>query len=279
MARAAASNSASGNVTGHGPFYTSGSSSTGALGRGSGSAALRKSPMRWKLLRRRLSISAPRVMVRSHLPWPLRWAAAAVVLGFSAAIALWAFEFGREIAGLDSGARQELARLRTEIARLTSENEKAMSMSNTAESLLRTERAAQERLAQQVRQLEDERTRLRQDLGFFERLMPAEGEGLQVRGLMAEAGTAGQLRFQMLVMQLGRNVPEFNGRYDLLLSGQNEGKPWTLALPGGARPLTLKQYARVEGLVEHPAGAVIKSVQVRVIDAKGAVRATQTLKL
>jgi len=235
--------------------------------------------MRWKLLRRRLSISAPRVMIRSHLPWPLRWAAAAVMLGFSAAIALWAFEFGREIAGLDSGAKQELARLRGEIARLSSENEKALSLSNTAESLLRTERAAQERLAQQVRQLEAERQRLRQDLGFFERLMPAEGEGLQVRGLMAEPGDAGQLRFQMLVMQLGKNVAEFNGRYDLLLSGQHDGKPWTLVLPGGARPITLKQYARVEGLVEHPPGAVIRSVQARVIDAKGAVRATQTLKL
>jgi hypothetical protein len=83
----------------------------------------------------------------------------------------------------------------------------------------------------------------------------------------------------MLVMQHGRNVAEFNGRYELLLSGQHEGKPWTLALPGGARPITLKQYARVEGMVEHPPGAVIKSVQARVIDAKGAVRATQTLKL
>ena len=47
--------------------------------------------MRWKLLRRRLSVSAPRMIVRSRLPWPLRWAVAAVVLGFSAAIALWAF--------------------------------------------------------------------------------------------------------------------------------------------------------------------------------------------
>ena len=218
-------------------------------------------------------------MIRSHLPWPLRWAAAAVVLGFSAAIALWAFEFGREIAGLDQGAKQELAQLRAQIKRLTGDNEQARSLSNTAESLLRTERAAQERLAQQVRQLEADRQRLHEDLGFFERLMPVEGEGLQVRGLMAEPGAEGQLRFQMLVMQPGRNVPEFNGRYELLLSGQHEGRTWTLALPEGAKPLTLKQYARVEVLIEHPPGAVIKSVQVRVIDAKGVVRTTQTLKL
>lgn len=282
MARAGASNSASadvhGQVTGHGSFYLD-ESVKGALRRGSGSAEGHKSPMRWKLLRRRLSISAPRVMVRSHLPWPLRWALAAVVLGFSAAIALWAFEFGREIAGLDRGAKEELARLHNEVARLSVENEQAKSLSNTAESLLRTERAAQERLAQQVRQLEDERQRLRQDLGFFERLLPAGGEGLQVRGLMAEPGDPGRLRYQMLVMQLGRNAGEFSGRYDLLLTGQFEGKPWTLALPGGTKPLTLKQYARVEGQVEHPAGAIIKSVQVRVIDANGTVRATQTVKL
>ncbi|MBL8326688.1 MAG: hypothetical protein JNJ89_17180 [Rubrivivax sp.] len=237
--------------------------------------------MRWKLLRRRLSISAPRVMVRSHLPWPLRMAFGAVVLGFSAAIALWAFEFGREIAGLDHGAKQELARLRGEVSRLTSENEQAKSLSNTAESLVRTERAAQERLAQQVRQLEAESQRLRNDLGFFERLMPAaQGDGLQVRGLMAEPGeAAGRLRYQMLVMQRGRNAPEFSGRYELLLSGQLDGKPWTLASAGGAKPLSLKQYARVEGTVEYPAAAVIKAVQARVIDAKGTVLATHNVKL
>ncbi len=57
--------------------------------------------MRWKLLRRRLSVSKPRLIERSHLPWPLRWAALAVMLGFSAALAHWAFEFGKDIAGLD----------------------------------------------------------------------------------------------------------------------------------------------------------------------------------
>jgi len=44
--------------------------------------------MRLKLLRRRLSISAPRMIVRSHLPWPLRWAVVALMFGFSAALAL-----------------------------------------------------------------------------------------------------------------------------------------------------------------------------------------------
>lgn len=74
--------------------------------------------MRLRLLRRRLTVSAPRMAIRSTMPWPLRWLLAAVVLGFSGALALWAFEFGKEIAGLDRNAKQELEQLRTEVSQL-----------------------------------------------------------------------------------------------------------------------------------------------------------------
>ena len=65
--------------------------------------------MKFRLFRRRLTISSPRMAVRSALPWPLRWIAGALMLGFSASIALWAFEFGKGIAGLDTNAKQELS--------------------------------------------------------------------------------------------------------------------------------------------------------------------------
>jgi len=209
----------------------------------------------------------------------LRWAVAAVALGFSAAIALWAFELGKDIAGLDRGAKEELAQLRAEAEALRAQAGQARAIANTAESLLRAERAAQERLAQQVRQLEAEKTTLQADLGFFERLLPAHAEGLQLRGLMAEPQAPGRLRYQLLVMQTGKNTAPFNGHYELVLAGQLDGKPWSQPMPGGPQPLQLKQYARVEGLIDHPAAAVIKSVQARVIDAQGAARATQTIRL
>jgi len=235
--------------------------------------------MRWKLLRRRLSVSAPRMIVRSHLPWPLRWALAAVVLGFSAAIALWAFEFGKDIAGLDRGAKEELSRLRVEVQKLREEGSRAQSIANTAESLLKTERVAQEKLAQQLRQLEADKMALQADLGFFERLLPAQGEGLQLRGLQVEAKAPGQLRYQLLVMQTGKGAAEFSGRYEITLSGLREGKPWSQPQSGGPRLLQVKQYLRVEGMIDHPAEAVIKTVQVRVLDAQGTVRATQVARL
>ena len=219
------------------------------------------------------------MIVRSHLPWPLRWATLAVMLGFSAALALWAFELGKNLAGLGRDDQEELTRLRTEIVQLREDHRQSAQVANTADSLLKTERAAQERLAQQLRQLEAEKQSLRSDLGFYEKLLPSKGDGLQLRGLQAEVSAPGQLKYQLLVVQNGKAVPEFKGRYDLLLSGLLEGKAWTQPLPGGPQSLQMRQVTRVEGLIDHPAAAVIKTVQVRVMDAKGATQATQTVRL
>lgn len=235
--------------------------------------------MRWKLLRRRLSVSAPRMIVRSHLPWPLRWAAAAVVLGFCGAIALWAFEFGKDIAGLDREAEAELVALRAEVVRLRAEHERAAAVANSAESLLRAERATQERLAQTVRELEEHKRALEADLGFYERLLPAGGAGLAVRGLQAEPRGPGKLRLRMLLTQGGGAKAEFVGRYEVTLNGSQGGKPWSRTQPGDPRELRLRQVLRVEGLLDHPADAVVKGVQVRVMDEKGAVKATQSVSL
>ena len=235
--------------------------------------------MRWKLLRRRLSVSAPRMIVRSHLPWPLRWAAFALMLGFSAAIALWAFEFGKDIAGLDRGDKEELARLRADVLQLRTDHAKARQVADTADSLLKTERAAQERLAQQLRQLEADKQVLQADLGFFQKLLPTSAEGLQLRGLQAELQAPGRLRYQLVVVQNGKAGPEFKGRYELVLAGTLEGRPWTQALPGGPQGLKIRQVARIEGMVDHPPSAVIKSVQIRVMDEQGAMKASQTVRL
>lgn len=225
-------------------------------------------------------MSAPRVIVTRHLPWPLRWAVIALVFGFSAAIGLWAFEFGKDIAGLDRDAKEELNRLRVEVQQLRIDRDKAQSIANSAESLLKAERAAQDRLARQLKELETDHLALKGDLGFFERMFPPTGSnGLAVRALHAEPRGPGQLRYQMMVMQNGKAVAEFNGRYELTLGGTMDGRPWSQTMPGGHKPLQLKQYARVEGVLQFPAQAVVKTVQVKVTDDTGGVRATQTVRL
>ncbi len=235
--------------------------------------------MRFKLLRRRLTISAPRVAVRNAMPWPLRWAGAAVVLGFCAAISLWAFEFGKSIAGLDTGAKEELLRLRNDVAKLREERDKAQSVLNTSGSLITAEKAAQERLASQIKMLEAENRALRDDLGFFEKLIPASGaEGVAIRGLQAEVVAGSQLKWQILVIQPVKNAPEFRGRLEVKVAGTMAGKPWTMQLPGGAQPLQFRQYRRVEGMIDLPASAVVQNVSARVVDGTS-TRAVQSINL
>lgn len=233
--------------------------------------------MRLRLLRRRLTISAPRVAVRSAMPWPVRWLILAVVFGFCAAVAVWAFEFGKSIAGLDSVSRDELLQLRAEVGRLRAQGQEQQTVAHSAESLLVAERAAKESLMAQVRQLEADNRTLREDLGFFEKLIPAaKSEGLAIRSLQAEVLGGMQLRWQILVIQAARNAPEFNGRLELVLAGSQDGNPWTQTLPAQGQPLQVKQYRRVEGVLDLPPNVVVKTVTARVMEG-ATVRATQAM--
>lgn len=235
--------------------------------------------MRFKLLRRRLTISAPRMAVRSAMPWPLRWAVVAIVLGFCAAIGLWAFELGKDLAGVEAGAKEELLRLRAEVSKLREERDKAQSIANTGASLLTAEKAAMERLAVQFKTLEAENRALRDDLGFFEKLIPSGGnEGVAIRGLQAEVVGGTQLKWQVLVLQPVKNAPEFRGKLELSISGTLDGKPWMMALPGGAMPLQFRQYRRIEGLVDLPQHAVVKNVSAKVAEGSS-TRAVQAISL
>jgi len=235
--------------------------------------------MRLKLLRRRLTISAPRMAVRSAMPWPLRWAVVAIVLGFCGAIALWAFEFGKSIAGIDAGAKEELIRLRADADKLKEERDKAQSVMNTSASLLTAEKAAQAQLAAQIKSLEAENRQLRDDLGFFEKLMPASGgAGVAIRGLNAEVLAGTQLKWQVLLIQPVKNPSEFKGKLEVKLAGTLGGKPWVMDLPDGPQSIAFRQYRRVEGMVDLPPQAVVKNVSARVLEGT-ATRAVQNVQL
>lgn len=233
--------------------------------------------MRFRLLRRRLTITAPRVSIRSALPWPFRWLALAVVLGFCSAVGLWAFEFGKSIAGLDTISRDELIKLKAEVTHLRDAEQERQTVALTSDSLLATERAAKESLLTQVRQLEAENQTLREDLGFFEKLIPvAKTDGLVIRALQADMVGGMQLRWQVLVIQAVRNAPEFNGRLELVLAGTRNGKPWTQTQPPQGQALQVKQYRRIDGVVDLAPDTVVKTVTARVMDGT-AVRAMQVM--
>ena len=101
------------------------------------------------------------MVVRSAMPWPFRWAIVAIVLGFCAAIGLWAFEFGKDIAGLEKGSKEELLYLRTalseakaELVKVKQERDHAQSIANTADTLVTAEKASHQSMLAQLKQLE-----------------------------------------------------------------------------------------------------------------------------
>jgi hypothetical protein len=222
--------------------------------------------------------------VRSAMPWPLRWAVAAIMLGFCGAIALWAFEFGRDIAGLENGGQAQIQQLRAQIVALKAEMEtareqrdQAQSIANTAGTLVAAEKASSEQVNSQVKQLEAENRRLRDDLGFFEKLMPTDStDPVAIRGLQAESFDNGKIRWQVLVIQSKKNAPELVGRLEIQLTGMSNGKPWSGAAT--TMPIKILQYGRLEGTLEIPAQVSVKGLTAKVIDGQ-AVRASQSIKL
>ena len=235
--------------------------------------------MRFRLLRRRLTVSAPRVSVRSALPWPFLWVLGALLLGFSAAIAVWAFEFGKDIAGLDRNAQEELQQLRREVQILRTDLSEAQSVANTSDSLLLTERSAQEQLTMQLRQLQADNEMLRSDLGFFERLIPGSGgDSLSIRGLQAERLSPSQLKWQVLMMQPGKNAPDFKGALEVTFIGTLAGKPWSAKSAPAPQPVVIKGYLRMEGIVDVPEQAVVENVTAKILQGNS-VRSMQSFNL
>ena len=235
--------------------------------------------MRFRLLRRRLTVSAPHMAVRSALPWPFRWAVLALVFGFCAAIALWAFEFGKVIAGVDGHAAGEVRSLRTELGQAIEARDQAQAVANTSQTLLTAARAAQEQLAAQNRQLELDILGLRDDLGFFEKLIPKTGvEGIAVRGLQAEVGEDRRLKWRILLIQPQKSVAEFRGSLEIKVIGILNGKAWQRPIDEPPLAIRFTQFGRFQGFLDLPPQAVVKTVSVRILEGSN-VKAAESVGL
>ena len=144
--------------------------------------------MKWKLFARRMSVSAPRMTVKRHVPWPLRlaiWCAAVVLAGFGA-IAIW-----QATVGAGAQARERLLTRISELEATVQEQTKKVAelsaLAQSADSRLQIEKSTAERLTLQVRTLEQENAKLKSDLAYMEGLLPnnaanaGEPQGLSLR--------------------------------------------------------------------------------------------------
>jgi hypothetical protein len=240
-----------------------------------------------KLWLRRMSVSAPRMTIKTQMPWYWRLAFAVVVVAVGGAGALWAYDLGRSLAGINPGAtRRQVSELKDELEKLRAEHDRFSTTVNSAESQLNIEKAAQKQLVTQVKALESENTKLKEDLAFFESLLPADTGplGVSIRRLKAEVVVPNQLSYRLLVMQGGKGAKDFAGNLQLVVTVIQGGKSAMMIFPGGKTSdadrfkLAFKHYQRMEGVLTLPEGVTMKAVQARILQ-NGQIRAQQAANL
>ena len=245
----------------------------------------------WRL-RQRFGIAAPKVAVRTHVPWYLRWLTIAVLFAFSAALAAWMYDAGRRFAGFDrSEVEEELAVARRQNAAVTTELDRLRAASNAADSKLSIERTAQQKLAQQIRALEQENARLREELAIFESMLSSDaasaGPIAILRFKVEPEVIPGEYRYRVLLLATGpRRGREFQGRLELLVNLTEAGRSAMILVPGpgdgesGAFRLAFKHFQRTEGVFRVNPKAKVTSVQVRVHeDGASEARASRNVTL
>jgi hypothetical protein len=241
---------------------------------------------------RRFGIAAPRVAIHSTLPWYWRWLGIAALLGISAVSAGWIYDAGRRFAGFDqSEVQEELNRVTGELESARSELERLRAVANASDSRLSIERTAQQKLAQQIRALEQDNARVREELATFESMLTSEartGHAPAIYRFKVEPDVLpGEFRYRLLlVTPSARRERDFNGRLELVVSLQEGGQNVMMSFPeqadgnAAAFRLAFKYFRRVEGTFRVNPKARVESVQVRVYEAGSSQpRATHSVAL
>jgi len=241
-------------------------------------------------LRHRFGIAAPRLAVNPHVPWYWRALRIVAVLSISGALALWMYDAGRRFAGFDRReVEDELSMLRARVAELESEVPKLRAVADSSDARLKIEQSVQRDLARQMKQLEADNARLKEDIAFFENLSARDQveERVQIARFKVEPGALlGEFRYRVLVMQGGPRPRGFDGRLQFIVDLQRGGKDAILVIPdespepGSAFQISFTRFYRAEGVFRVDPAAKVRSVQVRLLE-KGSEqpRATQSINL
>lgn len=250
-------------------------------------------PAWWRRVRQHFGISAPRMAVRTHLPW---WGRGAVVLTLLAIIGgmwWWGFDFGQILGGFNrKEIEARLASLESDANRFRTEAAELRARNATLESELAMTRGRQEALTKQTVELTGENAQLKEELAFLQKLVSDSSKtvGLQIQRLDIEPDGEDTWRFSVLVVRGGSPKDEFVGnvvlRATLAGTPSADGGAKVLQIPeddpetSPALRLKFKYYQRVEGRFKVPVGSRVTSVAVRAYESgQGAPRATRTLSL
>lgn len=237
------------------------------------------------MLKRRRRPQIAGVRVSDRRTSLIRTALVVVAIGGFAALLYWWYNVKDDAHAPPT--REHVEALQQQVRELSMEKDRLSALANAAELEINVERATQKQLAAQVHNLTQENIRLKEDLAFFEKLLPSNvSRGVSIRRLRAELIAPNQIRYRLLIMQGGKNPPSFVGELQLalMLTGEGDKAGAMMVFPEEKAAerqhflLNFRQYQRVEGVLTLPEGTEVKAVQARVLE-DGRIRAQQMVNL
>lgn len=235
--------------------------------------------MKLKAIKRRFGIQAPRVAVRPHVPWYVRWLG--LTLGGIAAVALvgTAYHYGQVFAGYDQHEVEgTLKKLTESNAQLEQANAALKSEHAVLERALQIERATQADLGRQVKTLSQENARLKEDIALVQTISASDAkaaDGIRVSSVRIEPNpVAGEYSYRIVLLQTGNRAKPFHGSYQLVVNLTQDGRRGGMTVPAAgdaaapAYPLDFRVHQRIDGTFKVHPGAIVHSVQLRVFEGR-----------
>lgn len=228
-----------------------------------------------RTLRKRFGIAARRVTVRTHVAWYWRWFGVVTVAVLAVYIGWATYDPGLMSVGFPQSEDRAPAALRQTIVRQEQEIAELRARVAQAESRLAIEGATHGELVGQMKSLAEQNAALKEDLAFFQTLMPAGGGDSTVminRFRVHQEPLAGEYRYRLLLVQNGQRAKDFEGSLQFVINASQDDKALMIALPregeGDAKDyrLRFRFFQRVEGTFKVAPDAIVKSLQVRVFE-------------
>jgi hypothetical protein len=231
----------------------------------------------WRKIRSKIGIRSQRVAIRSHSPWYIKFGGYGLAMGVAAAIAWVLVDNSYRITGFSRiDAKEQIELLTAENAKLKQNYDATKSLLNEKEGKLKVEVASQAELTKNLSQLQDENASLKEDIGFLRNVMSSGSvpDGLAIQNFKVEPDALpNEFRYRLLLTQGGQRKQDFKGKMQIVVRVQEAGQaaltalsfPTDAQMRESAGTIEFRFYQKLDGRFSIPQGAVLKSVQVRVL--------------
>lgn len=244
------------------------------------------------MLHNKKNISAPKVVIRPHVPWYRYLLVVAIGLSLVALLAYGTYMIGQETAQpADNVVTDPVLEQILESGSCLEKYDSVL-CSQLAELVrqLQISNATRADLVKQVKSLDEENERLREDLSLFQQMISGNEElpGVELiihRFTLEQGQLPGEYLYTLLLAQgNSQRSKEFSGKLEFVVGLLQNGEEKSISLvdenASKEFPINFRFYHRLEKSFQIPADTVVRNLQVLIYE-NGSSKAvlTKTIQL